>query len=65
MIGVIPGPRSMRRLRLPQALAVTLQERLGVFRTWALSEISTPLLLTSPKFSNRVVLTPNDGASLR
>ena len=58
-------PRSISRLRFPQALAVTLHEKFGVLIGWALSWISTPLLLTWPKLRNWFVLTPNDGANRR
>src|SRR3989441_11936976 len=58
-------PKSISRLRFPQALAVTLHEKSGVVTGRALSSISTPLLLTAPRLRTWSVLTPDDVRSRR
>src|SRR5882672_4071275 len=63
MMGVPIESVLRTRFLLPQALAVTFHCRSDRLSSCAVSSSSYPLLLTSPRLSNRVKLSPIDGAS--
>ena len=62
MIGVLSASVARTRFLFPHAIAVTLHDRFGVLITRAERRNSTPLLLTSPRLSSRVKLSPADPA---
>jgi len=62
MMGVLLESVASTRFLLPHPLAVTDHDRFGRLITCAVMSSSMPLLLTRPRLSRRVKLSPSDPA---